>query len=128
MCDPYTTENYAIPSTRATRIAAVNHTGSIPATVNSMMDAGLAKAMGAVEAYTKGSSPLPFVRLPAAGLVLSGHKSSGAAVEADVSVGLGGSSGTWTSGMSIGSSFVRADESKRTSKMVLNSPGSAPDQ
>ena len=93
--DPYTKENYAIPSTRVTRIVAVDHAGSIPVTVNSMMNAGLARAVGAVETYIKGTSPLPFVRLPAAGLVLSEHKVSGTTVEAVVSVGLGGSSATW---------------------------------
>ena len=93
--DPYTKENYAIPSTRVTRIVAVDHAGSIPVTMNSMMNAGLARAVGAVEAYIKGTSPLPLVRLPVAGLVLSDHKGSGTTVEAAVPVGLGVSSATW---------------------------------
>ena len=156
--DPYTKENYAIPSTRVTRVVAVDHAGSIPAAVNSMMNAGLARAVGAVEAYIKGSSPLPFVRLPAAGLVLLDHRASTAAVAVAVSVGFSGSSATWkvkrrdeqrtliasqydpaeraytssmfltTSGMNISTSFVRADESKRASRIVVNSPGSVPDR
>ena len=93
--DPYTKENYAIPSTRVTRVVAVDHAGSIPVTVNSMMNAGLARAVGAVEAYIKGTSPLPLVRLPAAGLLLSEHKVSSSTVEAAVLVGLGASSPTW---------------------------------
>ncbi|KAH0836855.1 hypothetical protein J3R83DRAFT_8643 [Lanmaoa asiatica] len=51
--------------------------------------------VGAVEAYIKGMSPIPFVRLPAAGLVLSEHKGSGTTVETAVPAGLGGSSVTW---------------------------------
>ena len=94
--DPYTKENYAIPSTRVTRVVVVDHAGSIPLAVNSMINAGLARAVGAVETYIKGMSPLPLVRLPAAGLVLSEHKSSGTStVEATVPVKLGGSSVTW---------------------------------
>ncbi|KAF8141378.1 hypothetical protein EV363DRAFT_1391846 [Boletus edulis] len=93
--DPYTKENYTIPSTRVTRVVAVDHAGSIPAAVNSMMNAGLARAVGAVEAYIKGTSPPPLVRLPAAGLVLSEYKVSGTTVEAAVPVGFGGSSATW---------------------------------
>ncbi|KAG8221133.1 hypothetical protein J3R82DRAFT_2667 [Butyriboletus roseoflavus] len=93
--DPYTKENYAIPSTRVMRVVAVDHAGSVPVAVNSMMNAGLARAVGAVEAYIKGMSPLPLVRLPAAGLVLSEHKGSGTTVEAVVPVRLGGSSATW---------------------------------
>jgi hypothetical protein len=93
--DPYTKENYTIPSTRVTRVVAVDHAGSIPVAVNSMMNAGLARAVGAVEAYIKGTSPLPLVRLPTTGLVLSEHKVSSTAVEAAVPVGLCGSSATW---------------------------------
>lgn len=93
--DPYTTENYAIPSTRVTRVVAVDHAGSIPVTITSMINAGLARAVGAVETYIKGMSPLPLVRLPTVGLVLSEHKGSGTTVEAAVPVGLCGSSATW---------------------------------
>ncbi|KAF8836940.1 hypothetical protein BDN67DRAFT_998273 [Paxillus ammoniavirescens] len=103
--DPYTKENYAIPSTRVTRIVAVDYAGSVPAAVNSMMNAGLARAVGAVEGYTRVTSPLPFVRLPAAGLVFAEQKaagaSSGTGVEMTAAVGIGvgvsgsGSSATW---------------------------------
>ncbi|KAF9224120.1 hypothetical protein BS17DRAFT_780500 [Gyrodon lividus] len=103
--DPYTKENYAIPSTRVTRVVAVDYAGSVPAAVNSMLNAGLARAVGAVEGYMRGTSPLPFVRLPAAGLVLAEQKttaaSAGAGAETTVAVGTGmkasgsGSSVTW---------------------------------
>lgn len=67
--DPYTKENYAIPSTRVTRVVAVNHQGSIPVAVNSMVNAGMARAVGAVEVCLKGTSPLLVVRFPGAVVV-----------------------------------------------------------
>lgn len=67
--DPYTKENYAIPSTRCTRIVAVDYAGSIPAAVNSMINASLPRSILAVEAYVKSISSLPITRLPAPGLV-----------------------------------------------------------
>lgn len=72
--DPYTTENYAIPSTRCTRIVAVDYAGSIPAAVNSSINSALIKSILAVETYMKRTSPLPIIRLPAAGLVLAEKK------------------------------------------------------
>lgn len=72
--DPYTTENYAIPSTRCTRIIAVDYAGSIPAAVNSSINYALARSILAVEVYMKRVSSLPMTRLPAAGLVLSEKK------------------------------------------------------
>ncbi|KIK93150.1 hypothetical protein PAXRUDRAFT_829255 [Paxillus rubicundulus Ve08.2h10] len=103
--DPYTKENYAIPSTRVTRIVAVDYAGSVPAAVNSMMNAGLARAVSAVEGYMKVTSPVPFVRLPAAGLVFAEQKAPGGnlgiGVETTLVVGVGvgvsssGSSATW---------------------------------
>ncbi|KAG6335999.1 hypothetical protein ID866_3094 [Astraeus odoratus] len=73
--DPYTKENYAIPSTRCTRIIAVDYAGSIPVAMNSMINVALPRSILAVETYLKGTSALPFTRLPAAGLVLSEPKS-----------------------------------------------------
>lgn len=72
--DPYTTENYAIPSTRCTRIVAVDYAGSIPAAVNSSINYALARSILAVETYMKQVSPLPIMRLPAPGLVLAEKK------------------------------------------------------
>ncbi|KAH9971664.1 hypothetical protein BGW80DRAFT_1319083 [Lactifluus volemus] len=58
--DPYTTtENYAIPSTRCTRVVAADYAGSLPAAVNA--------TLLSVEAYVKSIASLPFSRLPAAG-------------------------------------------------------------
>ncbi|KAG9313239.1 hypothetical protein JVU11DRAFT_6701 [Chiua virens] len=143
--DPYTTENYAIPSTRVTRVVAVDHAGSIPVAVNTMMNAGLARAVGAVEVYMKGASPLPMA--------------TGTTVEAAVSVAFGQSSAAWkvkkrdeqrtlietrydpvarahtgsmllTSTGSLGASLSSTkmdDSSPKTSKAISNSSGTVRD-
>ncbi|KAG1738994.1 hypothetical protein EDB19DRAFT_1895567 [Suillus lakei] len=72
--DPYTKENYAIPSTRCTRVVAVDYAGSIPVAVNSMINSALPRSILAVETYLKGNSPMPYTRLPAAGVVLAEQK------------------------------------------------------
>ncbi|RPD57231.1 hypothetical protein L226DRAFT_536615 [Lentinus tigrinus ALCF2SS1-7] len=69
--DPYSAENYAIPSTRCTRVVAVDYAGSIPAAVNSIINGMLPKSILAVESYLKSLSPSPLMRLPAAGFVLA---------------------------------------------------------
>ncbi|KZT07214.1 uncharacterized protein LAESUDRAFT_699007 [Laetiporus sulphureus 93-53] len=69
--DPYGAENYAIPSTRCTRVVAVDFAGSIPAAVNASINSMLPKSILAVEAYVKSISPPPSPRLPAAGVILS---------------------------------------------------------
>ena len=69
--DPYTTENYAIPSTRCTRVVAADYAGSLPAAVNAVTNTTLVRTLLSVEAYMKGiASSLPFARLPAAGVLL----------------------------------------------------------
>lgn len=72
--DPYTKENYAIPSTRCTRLVAVDYAGAIPAAVNSMINATLPRSILAVETFIKGISPHPLTRLPAPGLVITDKK------------------------------------------------------
>ena len=68
--DPYTTENYAIPSTRCTRVVSADYAGSLPAAVNAVGNTTLVKTLLSVEAYMKGIASLPFARLPAAGMLL----------------------------------------------------------
>ena len=69
--DPYTTENYAIPSTRCTRVVAADYAGSLPAAVNAVTNTTLVKTLLSIEAYmTAVASSLPFARLPAAGVLL----------------------------------------------------------
>ncbi|KAF5379410.1 hypothetical protein D9615_006499 [Tricholomella constricta] len=75
--DPYTKENYAIPSTRCTRLVAVDYAGAIPAAVNSMINATLPRSILAVELYIKGLSPHPVTRLPAPGLIITDKKVEG---------------------------------------------------
>ncbi|EAU90367.2 hypothetical protein CC1G_00751 [Coprinopsis cinerea okayama7 len=73
--DPYTTENYAIPSTRCTRLVAVDYAGSIPAAVNSMINASLPHSILSIETCFKSlSSSLPLTRLPAPCVVLAEKK------------------------------------------------------
>jgi hypothetical protein len=68
--DPYTTENYAIPSTRCTRLVAVDYSGSMPTAANSSINATIPKSILAVEAYMKGISPPPLTRLPTLGFAV----------------------------------------------------------
>ena len=69
--DPYGAENYAIPSTRCTRVVAVDYSGSIPAAMNSTINSVLPKSILAVESYAKNLSPPPSTRLPPAGIALA---------------------------------------------------------
>ncbi|KAG6836502.1 hypothetical protein H0H93_007431 [Arthromyces matolae] len=76
--DPYTTENYAIPSTRCTRLVAVDYAGAIPAAVNTMINSTLPRAILAVETFIKGlQAPHPVTRLPAPGMVITDKKVEG---------------------------------------------------
>ncbi len=72
--DPYTTENYAIPSSRCTRLVAVDYAGSIPTAMNSMFNATLARSPLGLEAFVKGMVPIPITRLPPPGLLLTDRK------------------------------------------------------
>ncbi|KDQ19629.1 hypothetical protein BOTBODRAFT_126512 [Botryobasidium botryosum FD-172 SS1] len=69
--DPYTEENYAIPSTRCTQVVAVDYAGSVPVTYNSMVNSSFPKSIVALEEYLKGRAHAPLVRLPAAGVMLA---------------------------------------------------------
>ena len=69
--DPYSSENYAIPSTRCSRVVAVDYAGSIPAAVNSGVNAALPKTILQLETYLKTISPPPLIRIPPAGLLVS---------------------------------------------------------
>ena len=87
--DPYTKENYAIPSTRCTRLVAVDFRGSIPAAVNGMINVGMARGVIGVEAYVRNgassaagavktvTAAVPITRLPTPGMVLSEKRGGG---------------------------------------------------
>ncbi|TRM58793.1 hypothetical protein BD626DRAFT_179652 [Schizophyllum amplum] len=72
--DPYTKENYAIPSTRCARLVAVDYAGSMPSAVNAQINAELPRSILALEALMKNLVPSPLTRLPATGLVISDKK------------------------------------------------------
>ncbi|KAI5123211.1 hypothetical protein M0805_003977 [Coniferiporia weirii] len=74
--DPYTSENYAIPSTKCTRLVAVDYAGSVPVAFNSMINSTLPRSVLAVETYMKGISPFPEMRTPPAGFLLAGDGSA----------------------------------------------------
>ncbi|KAI0339693.1 hypothetical protein BDW22DRAFT_1380418 [Trametopsis cervina] len=69
--DPYGAESYAIPSTRCTKVVAADYAGSIPAAVNSNINAMLVKSILPLETYLKNLSPPPFTRIPSAGYLVS---------------------------------------------------------
>ena len=68
--DPYTTENYAIPSTKCTYVASVDYAGSVPVAFNSLLNAALPRAILAIEQYIKTNLAPPVMRLPPPELAL----------------------------------------------------------
>ncbi|KAF8578800.1 hypothetical protein K439DRAFT_1395236 [Ramaria rubella] len=68
--DPYTTENYAIPSTKCTYVVSVDYAGSVPVAFNSLLNAALPRTLLAIEQHIKGRPALPVMRLPSSGLAL----------------------------------------------------------
>jgi hypothetical protein len=86
--DPYTTEKYTIPSTRCTRLVAVDYAGSMPVATNTGLNVTLARGILAVETYVKGLAPSPLTRLPTYGFMLLDKTSEGNS--------LGEGLGTWS--------------------------------
>ena len=68
--DPYSAEKYAIPSTRCTRLVAVDYAGSMPTATNTGLNIALARGILAAESYLKGLAPSPLTRLPTYGFML----------------------------------------------------------
>ena len=62
--DPYTSENFAIPSAKCTRLAAVDYAGSVPVAFNSLINSSFPRALLNLEAAMKSLKPSPEVRLP----------------------------------------------------------------
>ncbi|KZV72190.1 hypothetical protein PENSPDRAFT_604644 [Peniophora sp. CONT] len=78
--DPYGPENYAIPSTRVTRFTAADLAGSIPAAVNSLHVAALARQPLALETAARVLAALPPVaRWPAACVAFADRRLEGPA-------------------------------------------------
>lgn len=86
--DPYTTEEYTIPSTRCTRLVAVDYAGSMPTATNTGLNVTLARGILAVETYVKGLAPSPLTRLPTYGFMLLDKTNEGNSP--------GEGSGTWS--------------------------------
>ncbi|KAF8677671.1 START domain [Rhizoctonia solani] len=73
--DPYTAENYAIPSARCTLYVCVDYGGQVPATYNAMVNSTLPRAsITAVESFLGAGSraPTPIVRYPSSVLAMKG--------------------------------------------------------
>jgi hypothetical protein len=116
--DPYTTENYAIPSTRCTRLVAVDYSGSIPAAVNSAINTTMARGVLAIEAYMKNNvkAALPITRLPASGLVISDKRPEDhAGAASSTSGGIGSVDG----GLVVAAPFMAWKLKKRDENRVL---------
>ena len=116
--DPYTTENYAIPSTRCTRLVAVDYSGSIPAAVNSAINTTMARGVLAIEAFMKNNvkAALPITRLPASGLVINDKRpedDSGAASSTS------GGAGVVDGGLVVAAPFMAWKLKKRDENRVL---------
>ncbi len=62
--DPYSHEHYAIPSTRCMYVAAADYSGSIPLSVNNLLNASLPRSLLAVEWILKTRGPPSRARLP----------------------------------------------------------------
>lgn len=68
--DPYTSENYAIPSTRCTFVSAVDFAGAVPVAYNAMLNASLPRAILRLESYLKSSVNLPVFHTPIIGIAV----------------------------------------------------------
>lgn len=62
--DPYTAENYTIPSTRCTLLVAVDFAGAVPIAYNAMLNAALPRSILGVETYIKANALVPSLRVP----------------------------------------------------------------
>ncbi|EJU03602.1 hypothetical protein DACRYDRAFT_114977, partial [Dacryopinax primogenitus] len=69
--DPYTTENFAIPSTRVIQFSAIDFAGQIPLAVNGMLNSALPHSILAIQKAVKTQPPLPSLRWPAKALSVS---------------------------------------------------------
>lgn len=80
--DPYTAENYAIPSARCTLYVCVDYGGQVPVAYNAMVNATLPRAsIAGVEAYLGAGAraSVPVVRYPASVLGVVGQSEEEAA-------------------------------------------------
>jgi hypothetical protein len=74
--DPYTSDEFAIPSTRCSYLSAIDYGGSVPHAVNSMLNSSLPRTLDALEKYVKTRGSVPRIQSPSPGLVIDGPLSS----------------------------------------------------
>lgn len=75
--DPYSHEQYAIPSTRVLYVVAADYSGNIPLSVNNMLNASLPRSLLAVEAFLKTAGAPSRARLPAMTVLTPDTSASG---------------------------------------------------
>lgn len=68
--DPYSHEQYAIPSTRCMYVSSVDYSGSMPLSVNNVLNSSLPRVLLTVEAGLKANGPPSRARNPA-GMILA---------------------------------------------------------
>ncbi|KAG8832476.1 hypothetical protein FRC17_001297, partial [Serendipita sp. 399] len=66
--DPYTAENYAIPSTRCTFVSAIDFAGAVPVAYNAMLNVSQPRAILQLESFLKSNVNLPVFHHPAIGV------------------------------------------------------------
>ena len=69
--DPYTKENFSVPSSRCTHLVCIDLKGSAPAAVNASVNQAVAKSVIQVEGCFRSTLPLPVVRLPSASIIVA---------------------------------------------------------
>ncbi|WWC87689.1 uncharacterized protein L201_002581 [Kwoniella dendrophila CBS 6074] len=74
--DPYSHEQYAIPSTRCMYVASVDYSGSMPLSVNNMLNGSLPRALLAIESILKASGPPSRARVPSMVVLAPEERSS----------------------------------------------------
>jgi hypothetical protein len=70
--DPYSSSILAIPSTRCTYVSCVDHSGSVPFALNSVLNGNLARIINAVETLGRSRGPLPLLQTPTSALQIEG--------------------------------------------------------
>ena len=75
--DPYSHEQYAIPSTRCMYVACVDYSGNLPMSINNLLNAALPRVMLSVEQRLKAEGPPCRARLPAICMTTPEASSSG---------------------------------------------------
>lgn len=72
--DPYSHEQYAIPSTRCMYVGSVDYSGSMPFSVNNMLNASLPRALLTIETSLRSYGPPSRARTPS--MMITGPDSS----------------------------------------------------